>query len=244
MRLSARLWIVGVIGALLMFPAWTDTLAQPSWEIGLKTGVGTTKLSGDDVKNFSFFVDTDNFIEGDIGDMRLGFVGGGYGTIHVNDQFGVRLEALYFQKGGKGDITGEVGGVPFTGDLTFKVDYFEVPLLAVFSFPAGPSGTFDVFAGPALGFNLTGEMETEITVAGESVTETQDLEDIKSTDFGGVLGAGFTLSLTSVDLFADARWEYGFTKIIDTEDEVDLKNNAFAFMIGVGFPLGGTAVTP
>jgi hypothetical protein len=234
---------VGVVGALFMVPALTDTLAQPSWEIGLKAGVGTTKLSGDDVKNFSVFVDTDNFLEGDIGDMRLGFVGGGYGTMHVNDQFGVRLEALYFQKGGKGNITGEVAGIPFTGDLTFKVDYFEVPLLAVFSFPAGTSGTFDVFAGPALGFNLSGEMETEITVAGETQAETSDLEDIKSTDFGGVLGAGFTFSLTSVDLFFDARWEYGFTKIVDAEDDVDVKNNAFGFMAGVGFPLGGKGVT-
>jgi hypothetical protein len=90
-----------------------------------------------------------------------------------------------------------------------------------------------------VGFNLTAETETEITVGGETESETEDIEDIKSTDFGGVIGVGFTLGLTSANLFADARWEYGFTKIVDAADEVDVKNSAFAFMVGVGFPLGG-----
>jgi len=53
------------------------------------------------------------------------------------------------------------------------------------------------------------------------------------------VGLGFTYALTSMNLFADARWEMGFSSIVDVEGaDVDVKNQAFAFMVGVGFPLG------
>jgi len=237
MRVYARWFSIGFLGALLLFPMWTDAIAQTTWEIGLKAGMGGAKLTGDDVKSFTFFVDELNYVEGDVEDMKMGFVGGGYATAHFAKQFGVRLEALYVQKGGTGDLTGEFDGFPFQVEMSFKLDYIEFPLLAVVSFPAGTSGTFDLFAGPAVAFNLNAELEVE--AEGQSASE--DIENASSTDFGGVVGAGFTLALTSVNLFADARWEWGFTNIVDSDLDADIKNNAFGFMIGVGFPLGGTA---
>jgi hypothetical protein len=241
MRVCARWFSIGFFGTLFLFPVWTDAIAQTTWEIGLKAGMGAAKLTGDDVTSFTFYLDESNYVQGDVGDMRMGFVGGGYATAHFNKQFGLRLEALYVQKGGKGDLAGEIDGLPFEIEMTFKLDYIELPLLAVVSFPAGASGTFDIFAGPALAFNLSAELEAE--AAGQSASE--DIENASSTDFGGVVGAGFTLALTSVDIFADARWEWGFTNIVDSDLEADIKNSAFGFMIGVGFPLGGsTAATP
>jgi hypothetical protein len=230
---------VACLGALILFPLATDAVAQTSWEIGLRAGMGGAKLTGDDVEAFTFYLDESTYVQGDIGDMRMGFVGGGYATAHINEQFAVRLEALYLQKGGKGDLVGEIGGTPFALEMTFKLDYVEFPLLAVVSFPAGSSGTFDIFAGPAVSFNLSAEIEAK--AGGQSASE--DLEGVSSVDFGGVLGAGFTLALTSVDLFADARWEWGFTSIDDSEIEADIKNSAFGFMVGVGFPLGSGGET-
>jgi hypothetical protein len=240
MKHFARMLALGLLGALFLVPALTPAVAQASWEFGLKAGVSAAKLSGDDTK-YSYEVDADNYEKGEFTDMKLGFVGGAFATAHVNKQFGVRLEALYFQKGGEGTAEGKDGGVAFTADQTITLDYFEIPLLAVLSFPAGTSGTFDIFAGPAIAFNVTAKSKYEWTRGGESGTEEADLEDVKGTDFGGVLGVGFTLGMDSMNLFADARWEMGFTTIDDSEAEADIKNNAFAFMIGVGFPLGGSA---
>ena len=235
MKMLSRALVLGMACLALSLPSWTDAVAQTSWEFGLKAGVSAAKLSGDDTK-YEFTVDSDNFEKGELGDMKLGFVGGGYATMHLNKQFGLRLEALYIQKGGEGTVEGEDGGVPYTADWTATLDYFEIPLLAVFSIPAGTSGIFDIFAGPAVGFNVTAKEKYESA----SGSEEADIEDVTGTDFGGVLGVGFTLALDSMNLFADARWEMGFTNIIDVED-ADVKNNAFGFMIGVGFPLGGTA---
>ena len=236
MRPFARMLAVGLLGALSLAPAWTDAVAQTSWEIGIKAGMTGSKVTGDDVESFTLYIDESNFVEGDIDGMKMGLVAGGYATAHFNKQFGLRLEALYIQKGGEGTLEGEFDGFPFEVDMTFKFDYIEFPLLAVVSLPAGTSGTFDLFAGPAVAFNVAAELEVE--AEGQSASE--DIENASSTDFGGVVGAGFTLGLTSVDIFADARWEWGFTNILDVEDS-DIKNSAFAFMVGVGFPLGGSA---
>jgi hypothetical protein len=192
-------------------------------------------LSGDDTK-IDETIDADNYYKADISDMKIGFVGGGYATMQVNKSFGVRLEALYFQKGGKGTAEGADLGFAFTADETYTLDYFELPLLAVFSLAAGTSGKFDIFAGPAFAFNVTAKQKSEWTGEGESGTDEGDLEDIKSSDIGGVIGIGYTFGMESMNLFADARWEMGFSSIVDVED-VDVKNNAFAFMLGVAFPL-------
>ena len=244
MRHFAGVLAVVFLGALCLVSAAPDAFAQMTWELGIKAGVSAAKLSGDDTKT-EVTIDADNYYKSDISDMKVGFVGGGYATMHMNKQFGLRLEALYFQKGGKGTAEGADLGVEFTADETYTLDYFEVPLLAVISFPAGTSGIFDIFLGPAVAFNVTAKSKSEWTGGGESGTDEEDLEDIKGTDFGGVVGLGFTLVMDSMNLFADARWEMGFSSIVDVEGaDVDVKNQAFAFMVGVAFPLasgGGAA---
>ncbi|UCG50775.1 MAG: PorT family protein [Candidatus Latescibacterota bacterium] len=222
----------------------TGVFGQVSFELGLKAGVGLTKLSGDDTKASSIIIEDPEFslnLQGDLGDSKLGFVVGGYGAVHVTHQFGVRLEALYLRKGGKGDVSVEAdipgfGVINFDAEVTATLDYIELPLLAVVSFPAGPSGSFEVFAGPALAFKTKAEIEVEVTTLGQ--TEKEDIGDeTKGTDFGGVIGAGFVFELARVDLFADVRYTYGFTKILDIAEDFDIKNSAFGLMVGVALPL-------
>jgi hypothetical protein len=246
---------------VVCFVTWASVSAQPSWDLGFKAGLGLTKLSGDDTKGAeSIYMDlgegwyAEGTITEDIGDMKLGFVGGAYATAHINERFGVRLEALYFKKGGEGDNSGQLfvydefdilmGVIDVSGKNTVTLDYFEIPLLAVFSFPAGATTTFDVFAGPALAFKTAAEFETEVTLSVEgysqTATETVDIGDeVNGTDFGGVLGAGLTFNLTTVSLFAEARWTFGFTNVPE-DDDADFKNSAFGFMVGLGIPLAGT----
>jgi hypothetical protein len=79
---------------------------------------------------------------------------------------------------------------------------------------------FNVFTGPQVSFNLKAEEE----FAG--VTTDRD-EDVKSTDFGWVLGAG----LEKGRITADARYTLGLSNI--AEGGNDVKNKAFSVMIGV-----------
>ncbi len=238
-------------------------LAQPSFEFGLRGGLGLSKLSGSDLEvtqagtmDLGSGYTGVGAIRSSIKDMKAGFVGGAYATVHVNPRFGVRVEALYTMKGGKGDNTGSidvydpsnnfVGTMSLTGTNRMTLNYFELPVLGVLSFPAGPTSTFELFAGPAFAFRTTAEIKEEDTVTFMGQAETQsattDIKDsIKGTDFGGVLGAGMTFKIGEPVLFAEARWTAGFTKIDDAADGADWKNNAFGFQVGVGFPLISTS---
>ena len=249
--------------AVLCAASWAGASPQPYLELGVKGGLGLAKLGGDGVAASGDF-DID-LIEGypelgngliDLGgDLKPGFAGGAYATVHLNDRFGIRLEALYAMKGGQGDIDAQVdvydqsftylGSYELTGKNTMKLSYFEIPLLGVFSFPAGAAGTFDVFAGPEIAFITSAKLKTELTmsVGGESETGSGTVDmsnEVKGTDFGGVLGAGLSYRLDQIVMFGEARWTYGFTNIPDTDEEVNVKNNSFGLMVGIGFPLGGS----
>jgi hypothetical protein len=233
--------------------------AEITWEIGVKAGLGIAKLTGDDTKDTesgefdlgSGFYGIGEFSQ-TFDETKTGFVGGVYATAQINERFGVRLEGLYTQKGGTGKNSGGLdiydpgdeflGTATLGGENTITLDYFEIPLLAVVSFPISPTATFDVFAGPAIAFNTKaeGESEQSLTFLGdtESSKETVDIsDDIEGTDFGGVIGAGVSFDLARVVLFGEARWTYGFTEIDKSVEAWDIKNSAFGFIVGVGIPL-------
>lgn len=261
-RKSIHVLTVMAVVTALCFLLTGNAAAQVKFELGVKAGLGLAKITGDD----------NTWTEGgvlDLGDgfyatgsatqafdeTKVGFVGGVYATAQVNDRFGVRLEGLYTKKGGKGKNSGELdiydpsdtflGSAMISGENTLTLDYFEIPLLAVFSFPVSPTATFDVFAGPALAFNTKAEWDAEfvISMAGDSEKESEkiDMKDnVEGMDFGGVLGAGVSFELPSVVLFGEARWTYGFKEIDKSTDQMDIKNSAFGFMVGVGIPLAKT----
>ena len=248
---------IGMVGS-------SDAFAQRYFEVGLKAGVTFSKLSGSNLENTEVVNNEDlgggftgtGTISTSLADMKTGFLGGGYATLHVNERFGVRLEALYTMKGGKGDDSGSVdvydsasnyvGTLDISGTNTLSLDYFEIPLLAVVSFPAGASSTFELFAGPGVAFRSSAKAKSEVTASfmGDSQTQSQssDVSDsFKGTDFVGVLGAGMSFHVGAQALFLEARWTPGFTEIDDTGSGQDWKNNGFAISAGLGFPLVSTA---
>ena len=239
--------------------SWSEGFAQPSFELGFKGGLELAKLSGSNLAATEPVMEDlgggftgVGAITSSVRDMKPGFLGGLYATLHVNDRFGVRLEALYAMKGGKGDNSGfidvydssnnYVGTLSISGTNRLSLDYFEFPLLAVAALPAGPNSTFEIFAGPSFAFKSSAKIKEEVVASfqgqSQSQSQTADLgSSIKGTDVGGVLGAGMSFRFGTRVLFTEARWTPGFTKIDDTGSGPDWKNNAFGFSAGIGFPL-------
>jgi hypothetical protein len=242
-----RILVPGALALSLCVSISTPISAEPSFELGVKAGPGITKLTGDDTKVALDYSDSeiDLVVTGNIEESEVRFVVGAFATAMFTDRLGVRVEALYFRKGGKGDLAGEVeipdyGEFPLTGEMAMTLTYVEIPLLAVGSLSIGQRTTFEVFAGPALALKTSAEAEVKISVMGESSSEDVDIDDeIKGTDLGGVAGAGLTIDLQGAKVFVEGRWTRGFTKIDDTPEELDIRNNAIQFMAGVGIPFGG-----
>ncbi len=206
--------VVGVFCAALLVVA---TNADAKKYAGVKGGVNMGDFGGDDAPDNS--------------STRTGFSGGAFYGMGINDQFDVRGEVNYVQKGAEGDVEADDGDI-HAG--TYKLDYVEIPVLFVANFGAGEKFGFSLFAGPTFAFNTTAEAEIP------SHNETVELDNVKGFDFGGAIGGGIKYMLSKFSIVADVRYGIGASSVVEdvAGESVDVKNQGPAFMAGVEFPLG------
>jgi hypothetical protein len=183
-------------------------------EFGFKGGVNMATYSGDDV---------------DDAESRLGIIVGGSLAFHVSPMFSIQPELLYAMKGA------EFSDPDFSA--TFKHDYLEIPVLARLMIPTGPGSSFrpSLFAGPALGIELSCDLEGE----DEGVTVSASCSDFgidtKTTDFGLVFGGELGLDRGGMRIGLEARYNLGLTSILDVDGAGDIKNRAISIMATIAF---------
>lgn len=181
--------------------------------VGLKAGGNFGDFAGDDAPEH---------LSG-----RSAFQGGGFVQCPINQRLSVRGNVLYVQKGAEGDIVVEDGD---THTALFKLDYIDIPVEFVASFPLGNTRFgYNVFAGPSFNFNMKAEAAIE-----EHGTE--DVEGVKSFEFGAVVGIGLTYALDKFSLLAEGRYSMSVTSL--SEDD-DIKNRGVGVLGGLVFPIGG-----
>lgn len=125
----------------------------------------------------------------------------------LTESFSIQPEVLY----------SGLGASASDGDSKITLDYVTIPVMLKYYVVDG----FSLEAGPQVAFNVVAESDFE----GES----EELEFVKSTDFGAGLGAGYELPM---GLFFQARYVFGLGDIID---EVAVKNNVFQLSVGFKF---------
>ena len=202
---------------LLVFVAFTS-LSLAQMQIGPKAGLNIANLGGDDA---------DQLLEGQSLDSKTGFAGGLFFMYQFSKMFAIQPEAYYTMKG----ATYSESGV----DLTISLDYIEVPLLFKFLIPVeGSNIRPSIFAGPAVGFNMTAKTEVEF----EGETQENDIkDDTKSTEFSLAFGGGIGFMVGKNELGVDVRYILGLTTIDDSSDPLDLKNNVINVNAYFGFSL-------
>ena len=199
---------------LLVFVAFTS-ISLPQMQIGPKAGLNISNLSGDDIEN---------------ADSKTGFAGGVFFMYKFSNMFAIQPEAYYSMKGATEKVDFE--GVTF--DITYSLDYFEVPILFKLLIPIENSSINPaIFAGPFVGFNTTAKLKVEA----EGQSEERDLEDVKSTEFGLAFGGGLGFPIGTNELGFDVRYILGLSTIDDSADEADVKNSVINFNVYFGFSL-------
>ncbi len=212
--------IITIFAIVAVFTLSFASVSAQGLTAGLKGGMNIANLHGKGVKVIEEGIGTDLV-------SKMGFCAGGFITYNINDMFAIQPELLFSMKGAKAEreIEGE------TAKLAFNLNYLEIPVLAKLSIPTPGNVKPSLFVGPSLAIKLSGKLKTEI--AGES--EEEDLEDLKSTDFGLVFGAGIDFALGQGKLTVDARYTLGLTKADESEEELDIKNGAISIMVGYSF---------
>ena len=152
---------------------------------------------------------------------KLCLGGGGFLDIPLSDLISIQPQVLFMMKGFEFENWDEAG---------VRMSYIDIPVLARVSIPMAGPVTPCLFAGPYLAFNLSAESYFNDVK--------YDLKDeVKSTDYGLVIGGGFDYNLLVGQLILDARYVLGLTSIDDTSDADDVKNTGIMIMAGYGFSL-------
>lgn len=155
-----------------------------------------------------------NLTDADDADARIGLAVGAEFEYGVTDMIGVSAGLIYSMQGAKEKVEGV--------DVTMKLDYLNVPILA------------NVYVAPGLAvklgiqpsFKLSAKMKGE--VSGGSVEA--DLDDVKGFDLAIPVGVSYQYQ----NIVLDARYNWGVTKIMD---DVDSKNSVFQITLGYKFSL-------
>jgi len=186
---------------------------------GLKLGLGMANFFGDDVEG---------------AESKFGLSFGGFITYNFTEMIAVQPELHYAMKGAKHDES--VGGTDY--HYSANLSYLEIPVLAKLCFQTQTDMKPGVYVGPYLGLKMSAKSKLKV----DDKTETDDMEHVKSTDFGLVFGAGVDFSLSFLvqgKMTLDARYSMGLTTIQSGEEgdgeEVDVKNKVIAVLVGYSF---------
>ena len=142
---------------------------------------------------------------------RVGLVVGPEFEYYLTNKFSIAGALLYSQQGAEQDKV----------DVTYKLDYINVPIVANFYVLKGLA----LKAGLQPGFNVNAKID-----AGKG-TEQGNFEDaVKKFDLSIPVG----LSYEFYNFVLDARYNLGLTKIFD-EDKINLDSKNLTFQLTLGY---------
>ncbi len=151
---------------------------------------------------------------------------GALARVDISNWFSLQTEVRYSRKGfAEGD-----------GDVALKVNYFEIPVLAVIRLPTTLSP--HLYLGPVL------SLESRCTVLFEG--EQTDCEEAreaaprtKGADSGILFGGGIAVDFGPGSVIADLMYNHGLSDISERSDNVDsIKTRTWYFSAGYMLTLG------
>jgi len=162
--------------------------------------------------------------------------------IALGGNLGLCFQPMYIQKGANGDIMN-------LADVTVNAVYVELPIFLKLYFGSQAIRPY-IMAGPFVGYNLSFNIEAESVLADKP--EEVDIKDyIKSFDMGVGGGAGISINMDKIIIFAEVKYMMGLVNINGFEegDSVEIFGQEFGFteslktkgiqiMAGITFPLG------
>ena len=197
--------VVALLSATTIYAQSDDTTAQ----FGVKGGVNLSTVRGDDI--------------GDKNQMTS-FHLGLFMEIPISERFSFQPEVLY---SGQGYNMAENNA--FIGEVDYKLDYIQVPLMAKFYLFKGLYAE----AGPQIGFKV------KETIDFKSSSEVEiDPKDSQIKGFDAALGLGAGYKFDN-GLSLSARYNHGLTSIFKDDapliGNADVKNSVFQFGVGFSF---------
>ncbi len=158
------------------------------------------------------------------------FNAGMFATFDVTGLLALQSELLYTMKGYKASypVPEVIGPIPFgSGIVTAKISYLEIPVLLKLNTSSLRTIRPNIFAGPEVAFKLSSK-----AISGSPSSE-QDLQNVNSTDFGIIVGAGININLPITTLMVDLRYDIGMRVLNSSPNPPDSKNRVLTLNAGI-----------
>ncbi len=112
-----------------------------SFSYGFKGGVSFAQHVGIEERNSEYTVNSR---------WRTGFTAGAFLYVPVTSRFGIQQEVMYVQKGSRQEIGVEILDIPAVLDVTYDMDYIEIPVFMKFALVQRDKFAIHSVAGTAL----------------------------------------------------------------------------------------------
>jgi hypothetical protein len=212
---------------------------------GIKAGVSLSQHTGTEERDPEYSVASR---------WRSGFVASVFAFLPITPRFGIQQELAYVQKGSRQDIGVDILDIPTVLNVTYDMDYIEIPVLLRFAWAMWRGNTVYSFAGTALSLKV----RDRYLLAGEIDDGTQtvplradaDMSEVDMFDYSFVYGLGLELTLSSRKLLLEHRfiigWNtlamptyayvpFGDDRILIENGAVPLKNQTHLILVGIRF---------
>jgi hypothetical protein len=119
------------------------------------------------------------------------------------------------------------------GSSTLNINYLEIPVNVSYKLDVGDN-KLNLFAGPYIGLAMGGKLKTDVSGIDDVDIEfgTDDTDQLKGSDFGLNVGAGFQIEKISIR----AQYALGLSNLDPAgESDMELKNAVIGISLGYMF---------
>ena len=209
-KLNTAGFCVIIVLAIAIQPIFAQDDAM---QFGVKAGLNLANISFDpEPEGVSF-------------DAATKFGLGGIMLYPLSEVLDLQVEAMYLFKGSKAEID-------FFGDVIvveFNFTYLSVPVMGRYNLGSGDTSPY-IVVGPEFGFLLSAKSKVD--------DEEEDIKDTtKSIDLGLNIGAGVSMDMGTMPVFAEVRYSLGLSDIKDDPDDPDttVKTTGIQLFVGMMF---------
>ena len=163
----------------------------------------------------------------------------------ISDQFSIRPELAYTQKGFLVKESLDLGGsdflgvnIPIGGTLAFKTNYFELPVLAKLKLGDPDAGHAYIIAGPSIGYLASSKAVIRI-LGLFPLRPNIGTGFFNRAEFSAVGGIGYEVPVGNGRIFFEGRYQHGFSRVLDVPIiQLPVRNRTFGISAGFSIPIG------
>ena len=253
MRISAPVLVLLVLTTFSTGAAGTrsaetrdgEDIGFPPISWGFKAGLSLSQHSGIEERDAEYGVSSE---------YRRGFAGGLFLYMPVTARFGLQQEVLYVQKGSRQKISIEIIEIPTVLDVTYDLDYIEIPVLTRYVWIRRSQRAFYSLAGTALSLKINDRYKLS-GVIDDGVEQVplyadSDMSEVEMFDYCFIFGLGYEHGFGAGNLLIEYRFTIGWNRLemptygyvpfegddlLIDNDPVPLKNQSHLILFGLVF---------